>query len=89
VAPKHPSQEIGACDIYDSNKSTGLVLVECAVLAVNKGRCPLTDWAARYTVDRSANFDIFIPEWLARHNKVVFGTLFLCGEAVVLWELFW
>jgi hypothetical protein len=68
---------------------TGLVLVECVVLAVNKGRCPLADCAARYTEDRSANFDIFIPEWLARHSKVVFGTLFLCGEADVLWQLFW
>jgi TonB-like protein len=28
---------------------SGLVLVECAVLAVNRGRCPLTDLAGRYT----------------------------------------
>ena len=31
---------------------SGLVLVECAVLAMNKGRCPLTDLAGRYTEDR-------------------------------------
>src|ERR1700694_694795 len=27
---------------------TGLVLMECAILAVNQGRCPLTDLAGRY-----------------------------------------
>ena len=37
---------------------TGLVLVESAVLAVNRGRCPLTDLAARYTEERTDNFDI-------------------------------
>jgi hypothetical protein len=34
---------------------TGLVLVECAVLAMNRGRCPLTDLAGRYTEDRTDN----------------------------------
>jgi hypothetical protein len=56
-----------------------LVLLECAVLACNRGRCPLTDVAARYTDERADNFDIYLPEWLARHNKSIFGTLFLAG----------
>src|SRR4051794_9594082 len=53
-----------------------LVLLECAVLACNGGRCPLTDLASRYTEGRCANFDIYLPEWLARHNKTIFGALF-------------
>jgi hypothetical protein len=65
---------------------TLIILAECLVLALNKGRCPLTDWAARYTDDRDANFDIYLPEWVARHNKEIFGSLFLAGEAVVLWR---
>lgn len=28
---------------------TVITLAECGVLAFNKGRCPLTDWAARFT----------------------------------------
>jgi hypothetical protein len=63
---------------------TALVLAESAVLAGNGGRCPLTNLAARYTHDRAANFDIYLPVWLARHNKAIFGTLFVLGEAVVL-----
>jgi len=63
---------------------TVIVLLECGVLAVNGGRCPLSDWAARFTVDRGSNFDIYLPSWLARHNKVVFGVLFVAGELVVV-----
>jgi hypothetical protein len=66
-----------------------LVLVECLVLVVNRMRCPLTDVAARYTDDRRDNFDIYLPEWLARHNKRSFGWLFVAGlvlTAVQWWR---
>ena len=64
---------------------SALVLAECLVLALNRMRCPLTDLAAKYTGERGDNFDIYLPAWLARHNKAIFGTLFVCGEAVVVW----
>ena len=63
---------------------SGLVAVECGILAVNQWRCPLTDLAGRYTEARSDNFDIYLPLWLARHNKLIFGTLFAAGELFVL-----
>jgi hypothetical protein len=65
---------------------TAIVFCECGVLAANRGRCPLTDWAARFTEDRAANFDIYLPEWLARNNKAIFGTLFVVNELIVLWR---
>ncbi len=46
----------------------------------------MTDMAAKYTDDRSPNFDIYMPNWLARHNKTIFGTLFLVNEAILLAE---
>ena len=55
----------------------GAVGLECLVIALNRSRCPLTDFAARYTADRRPNFDIYLPEWLARWNKVIFGSWFL------------
>lgn len=64
----------------------GLVLAECGVLAVNRGRCPLTDLAARHTDDRSDNFDIYLPRWLARRNKTIFGALYVGGIIFVLWR---
>ncbi len=65
---------------------SAFVWVECGVLALNHGRCPLTNVAARYTRDRADNFDIYLPSWLAGHNKAIFGTLFIAGELVVLWR---
>src|ERR1700687_331560 len=65
---------------------TGIVLVECAVLAGNRGRCPLTTLASSYTGDRRDNFDISLPLWLARRNKAIFGTLFVIGELFVFGE---
>jgi hypothetical protein len=55
---------------------TILVFIEIAVLMANDWRCPLTNVAARYTDDRSENFDIYLPLWLARNNKLIFGGLF-------------
>jgi hypothetical protein len=57
----------------------GIVLVEVLILVVNGMRCPLTGVAACYTNDRRDNFDIYLPEWLARHNKTVFGLLYVLG----------
>ena len=57
----------------------GVVMVEVAVLLVNRLRCPLTGVAARYTDDTRANFDIYLPLWLATYNKQIFGTLFGIG----------
>jgi hypothetical protein len=51
---------------------------------LNKGRCRLTGLAARFTGDRSDNFDIYLPNSLARRNKAIFGTLFVIGELIVL-----
>ena len=61
---------------------TAIMLVEVAVLALNGMRCPLTDLAARYTDDRRANFDIYLPHWLAARNKRIFGSVFVAGLVV-------
>jgi hypothetical protein len=44
----------------------------------------LTDLAGRYTEERRDNFDIYLPLWLARRNKAIFGMLFIVGELFVL-----
>jgi hypothetical protein len=66
---------------------TAIMLAEVAVLVVNRWRCPLTDLAARYTDDRRANFDIYLPLWLATHNKQIFGSLFAAGVVFSIWRL--
>jgi hypothetical protein len=61
-----------------------IVAVEVVVLVLNHWRCPLTSMAARYTKDRRGNFDIYPPEWLAKYNIHIFGTLYIAGVAFAL-----
>ena len=63
----------------------GFVFLEVLVLVANRMTCPLTGVAARYTSERQDNFDIYLPLWLARHNKEVFGGLYLAGIVYVMW----
>ena len=62
----------------------GIVLIEVLILVVNRWRCPLTGVAARYTNERKDNFDIYLPLWIARNNKLIFGLLFLGGSLFTL-----
>jgi hypothetical protein len=64
-----------------------IVAVEVVVLLLNGWRCPLTSVAARYTDEQRENFDIYLPLWLAKYNKTIFGTLYVVGIifALVRW----
>ncbi len=55
--------------------ASGFMILELLALLSNSMRCPLTDIAANFTDDRSANFDIYIPEIIARYNKEIFGPI--------------
>ncbi len=67
-----------------AGRLSAVVLVEVAVLAANRGHCPLTAVAARYTDDRRDTFDIYLPQGVARYNKLIFGTLYVAGTAYAL-----
>ena len=62
----------------------GLIVLEGIVLLLNKGTCPLTPMASRYTTKRSNNFDIYLPEWLPKNNKQIFTTIFLAGVLLIM-----
>jgi len=76
-------------DFVNAVRAIGIVSIEVFVLAFNNWRCPLSAIAARYTEDRRANFDIYLPEWLAAHNMPIFGTMYVVGVALTLvrWTL--
>jgi hypothetical protein len=67
--------------------AVGLVAMEMAVLALNKMKCPLTNMAERHTENRQPNFDIYLPLWLAQHNKAIYGTLFLAAILLLCYRL--
>ena len=69
-------------DLLNAAIAIGLVSFEVVVLAFNKGRCPLSPIAKRYTQDRRVNFDIYLPEWLAGRTMPIFGALYIGGVAL-------
>jgi hypothetical protein len=50
----------------------GLFVLEGIILVLFKMMCPLTLIARKYSDSAKANFDIFLPEWLAKHNKTIY-----------------
>lgn len=64
--------------------SVTLLGIEVIIIGVNSWHCPLTDVMAKYTTDRKANFDIYLPEWLARNNIRGFGVLIALEIMIVL-----
>ena len=58
---------------------TAVVAGEVLVLAVNGWRCPMTSVAGGLTDERRENVDTYLPIWLAKHNKLIFGALYVVG----------
>jgi hypothetical protein len=59
-----------------------LVLMEGIVLLLFKMMCPLTIMARTYSDSTKDNFDIYLPNWLAKYNKLIYTTFFvllICG----------
>lgn len=67
--------------------AAGLVILEGLVLLVFGGRCPLTLVARNYSSSDRDNFDIFLPNWLARYNKLIFTSLYVIGLILVGYRL--
>ncbi len=66
----------------------GLVVFEGLVLLIFRMRCPLTYVARRYSGSQKDNFDIYLPNWIAKYNKQIFTTIFVVGLILVLYRAF-
>lgn len=59
-----------------------LILGEGLVLLLFKKICPLTIMARNYSDSDKDNFDIYLPNWLAKYNKLIYTSFFViivCG----------
>jgi hypothetical protein len=65
----------------------GLVLIEGLVLLAFKMFCPLTVLARKYSNSTKGNFDIFLPNWLAKYNKHIYTTIFFIAVIIVIYRL--
>jgi hypothetical protein len=52
-----------------------LVALEGLILLWFRWTCPITIVARRYSADTVDNFDIFLPNWLAKHTKTIYSVL--------------
>ena len=65
----------------------GIVVLESMVLLFFKGVCPLTIMARKYSDSAKDNFDIYLPEWLARYNKLIYSILFVTIIVILVYRL--
>jgi hypothetical protein len=68
---------------------TGLIFValEALVLLVFKNICPVTIMARKYSSSLRPNFDIYLPAWLARHNKLIYSMIVSIIICVLIYRL--
>ena len=55
----------------------GAFALEFVILLIYGWSCPLTYWARKYSDSDKDNFDIYLPNWLARHTKTIYSTLII------------
>ena len=61
----------------------GLIVGEGLTLVLFKMFCPITVLARKYSDSDKDNFDIFLPNWLARYNKIIFTSIYVVGVIIV------
>lgn len=64
------------------------IVVEGLILMIFRLYCPLTLMARKYSDSTKDNFDIYLPNWLAKYNKTIFTTIYLIGVVLVILRLF-
>lgn len=64
-----------------------LIVLEGVVLLINGWRCPLTTLGEKYTEQTEVGFDIFLPRWVAKNNKLIFTTIYIIGILLVVYRL--
>lgn len=64
----------------------GLIAAEGLVLLIFKNSCPITIAARRYAASSRDNFDIFLPNWLARYNKLIYTGIVVIVIAITAFQ---
>ncbi len=65
----------------------GLILLEGLTLLVFRMFCPLTLMARKFSDSGKHNFDIYLPEWLAKYTKLIYTSLVVLSIVIMLFRL--
>lgn len=67
--------------------SVGIMAFEGVVLMINRGSCPLTKVAKGIKKNYNDGDDIFLPKWVAIHNKLIFGSVLAVGLIILAYRI--
>lgn len=65
----------------------GLVLLEGLVLLLFRFFCPLTLIARKYSDSTKDNFDIYLPNWLAKYTKLIYTSIMVLITIITAYRL--
>jgi hypothetical protein len=65
----------------------GLVLLEGMILLAFKFFCPLTLIARKYSDSKKDNFDIYLPNWLAKYTKLIYTSIMVIILILTIYRL--
>ena len=65
----------------------GLIVMEGLVLLIFKRVCPGTLIARKYSDSTRDNFDIYLPNWLAKYNKEIYSFIVLIAIVILVYRL--
>lgn len=65
----------------------GIIFLEAITLLIFKSFCPVTVLARNYSNSTKDNFDIYLPEWLAKHNKLIYTSILIVVMVITFYQL--
>lgn len=65
----------------------GFVFLEGIILLIFKFRCPLNLLARKHSNSIKDNFDIYLPNWLAKYTKLIYTTIFIIISIITLYQI--
>ena len=65
----------------------GLIVLEGLTLLIFKMVCPLTLMARKYSNSTKDNFDIYLPNWLAKYNKLIYTGILIFISIITIYRL--
>lgn len=66
----------------------GLIGLEVLILLIFRSVCPVTLLAEKYSDSDRANFDIYLPHWLAKYNKRIYSVIVLIALVILVYRLY-
>lgn len=65
----------------------GLVILEGITLVIFKCSCPITNIARKYSISSKDNFDIYLPNWLAKYTVLIYTSLLAVVTIITIYRL--